>query len=53
MLTPNQLQTELHIPDGAERDNLAAFVARAVRLEGSSVVRLRERGDGVLEAFLP
>lgn len=43
--------TELRIPAAAERENLAAFVARVVRLEAAAFVRLRERGDGVLEAW--
>lgn len=36
---------ELLIPDAVERDDLGAFVARAVRLEQSAVVRLRQRPD--------
>lgn len=43
--------TELRVPDTAERENLAAFVARVVRLDAQALVRLRERGDGVLEAW--
>ncbi|WP_216216116.1 hypothetical protein [Amycolatopsis aidingensis] len=45
---------ELHIPDAGDRDTLAAFVARAVRLDGQTMVRLRERerGGGVLEAWV-
>jgi hypothetical protein len=35
----------------AERENLAAFVARAVRLDAQALVRLRSRGDGVVEAW--
>lgn len=34
---------ELVIPDAAERDDLGAFVARAVRLDQSAAVRLRQR----------
>lgn len=37
---------ELFVPDAAERDDLGAFVARAVRLEQSAAVRLRQRPDG-------
>lgn len=37
--------SELHIPDPGERDDLGAFVARAVRLDQATVVRLRFRGD--------
>lgn len=46
--------TELLLADAAERENLAAFVARAVRLDGMAAVRLRARGEagpGVLEAW--
>lgn len=42
---------ELRIPDPTERDDLAAFVARAVRLDGSAMVRLRSAG-GRLDAWL-
>jgi len=38
---------ELRIPDAAERDDLGAFVARAIRLDPSCVVRLRARDDRV------
>jgi len=31
----------LHIPEAAQRDDLAAFTARVVQLDGTSVVRLR------------
>ncbi|MEU4767040.1 hypothetical protein AB0H12_27675 [Actinosynnema sp. NPDC023794] len=34
---------ELVLADPAERDDLGAFVARAVRLDGQAVVRLRNR----------
>ncbi|MEU4802766.1 hypothetical protein [Actinosynnema sp. NPDC023587] len=37
---------ELVLADPAERDDLGAFVARAVRLDAQSVVRLRNRPDG-------
>jgi hypothetical protein len=44
---------ELYIPDPADRDTLGAFVARAVRLDGQTFVRLRERpGAGVVEAWV-
>ncbi|GAA5109793.1 hypothetical protein [Haloechinothrix salitolerans] len=45
--------TELRVADAAERENLAAFVARAVRLDGQAVVRLRQREtvSGVLDAW--
>ena len=35
---------ELRIPDRVERDDLGAFVARAVRLDSGAVLRLRNRG---------
>ncbi|WP_007024967.1 hypothetical protein [Saccharomonospora iraqiensis] len=44
--------TELRIADPADRDSLAAFVARAVRLDGQAVVRLRMRTADVLEAWV-
>lgn len=45
--------TELRVADAGERENLAAFVARAVRLDGQAVVRLRQRDatPGVLDAW--
>lgn len=42
---------ELRIPDPTERDDLGAFVARAVRLDGGAMVRLRGGGDR-LDAWL-
>lgn len=42
---------ELRIPEPAERDDLGAFVARAVRLDNAAVVRLRTR-DGRLDAWV-
>ena len=42
---------ELRIPDAGDRDTLGAFVARAVRLDGQTSVRLRQREDGVVEAW--
>ncbi|MGQ0775502.1 MAG: hypothetical protein ACT4NY_13945 [Pseudonocardiales bacterium] len=38
---------ELCIPDPTERDDLGAFVARAVRLDGGAIVRLRARASRV------
>jgi hypothetical protein len=38
----------LVLADPAERDDLGAFVARAVRLEAQAVVRLRNRAEGGL-----
>jgi hypothetical protein len=43
--------TELRIPDRAERDDLGAFVARAVRLDRDVIVRLRD-GDGQVHAWV-
>ncbi len=44
---------ELVLADPAERDDLGAFVARAVRLDAQSVVRLRNRStDGLLDAWV-
>jgi hypothetical protein len=42
---------ELCIPDPAERDDLGAFVARAVRLDPDAIVRLRD-GDGQVHAWV-
>lgn len=44
--------TELRVAEDADRDTLGAFVARAVRLDGQSVVRLRNRDPRVLEAWV-
>ncbi|ASR35016.1 hypothetical protein BAY61_08510 [Prauserella marina] len=44
--------TELRIPEAADRETLAAFIARAVRLDQTAVVRLRTRSAGVLEAWV-
>ncbi|MGH3916476.1 MAG: hypothetical protein ACRDTC_24155 [Pseudonocardiaceae bacterium] len=38
---------ELCIPDSTERDDLGAFVARAVRLDSEAIVRLRARAGRV------
>jgi hypothetical protein len=43
---------ELRIPDAADLETLSAFVARAVRLDGQALVRLRDRGSGVVEAWV-
>lgn len=42
---------QLCIPDAADRETLGAFVARAVRLDGQAPIRLRDRGNGVVEAW--
>ena len=43
---------ELVLADAAERDDLGAFAARAVRLDGQSVVRLRNRNEELLDAWV-
>jgi len=40
--------TELRIADAAEREDLANFVGRAVRLSSSAIVRLRAYEDGTV-----
>ncbi|ASU77889.1 hypothetical protein CDG81_05685 [Actinopolyspora erythraea] len=43
---------ELRMPDSVERDDLSAFVARAVRLDGQAVLRLRNRsGTGRVDVW--
>lgn len=42
---------QLHVADSAERDDLGAFVARAVRLDGEALVRLRS-GDDRVDAWV-
>ncbi|MPZ84414.1 MAG: hypothetical protein GEV28_30095 [Actinophytocola sp.] len=43
---------ELEFTERSERDDLGAFVARAVRLEGSAVVRLRGRENGRIDSWV-
>ena len=43
---------ELEFSDRSERDDLGAFVARAVRLDGTSVVRLRGREGGRIDSWV-
>lgn len=43
---------ELLVPDPTERDDLGAFVARAVRLDASAAVRLRTRRDGLVDVWV-
>jgi hypothetical protein len=43
---------ELTFADQSERDDLGAFVARAVRLEGQAVVRLRSRDGDRVDAWV-
>ncbi|KUI27183.1 hypothetical protein AU196_01200 [Mycobacterium sp. IS-1742] len=42
----------LWLVDPGERDDLATFAERAVRLDGAAVVRLRERADGGVVAYV-
>lgn len=44
-------QRALSVPDPHDRDDLAQFVGRAVRLDPDGVVRLRERSDGQVGAW--
>jgi hypothetical protein len=50
--TRPQILTELRVADVADRETLGAFVARAVRLDGQCLVRLRNRGAGMVEAWV-
>lgn len=43
--------TELRVVDAADRESLSAFVARAVRLDAQTMVRLRQRTETVVEAW--
>lgn len=43
---------ELTFADQSERDDLGAFVARAVRLDGQTVVRLRNRDGGRIDSWV-
>ncbi|SDD51820.1 hypothetical protein [Actinokineospora iranica] len=43
---------ELVFDDPSERDDLGAFVARAVRLDQQAVVRLRGREGGLIDAWV-
>ncbi|MFE7745598.1 hypothetical protein [Nocardia sp. NPDC057455] len=45
-------QRVLHVPDPAERENLATFLTRAVRLDPAAVVRLRRRGEKYVAAWV-
>ncbi|MBP2474239.1 hypothetical protein JOF53_003111 [Crossiella equi] len=42
---------ELHVPDPVERDDLGAFVARAVRLDQQTALRLKTREGGLVDAW--
>jgi len=45
-------QRVLHVSDPAERENLATFLSRAIRLDVATVVRLRRRGDTSVSAWV-
>ncbi|MFG3619142.1 hypothetical protein [Nocardia sp. NPDC047654] len=45
-------QRVLRVPDPAERENLATFLTRAVRLDPAAVVRLRRRGEKYVAAWV-
>ncbi|MFJ2667134.1 hypothetical protein ACIO14_22595 [Nocardia fluminea] len=45
-------QRVLHTPDPAERENLATFLSRAIRLDPAAVVRLRRRGSSLVSAWV-
>ncbi|MFE7720901.1 hypothetical protein ACFU44_17865 [Nocardia rhizosphaerihabitans] len=45
-------QRVLHAPDPAERENLATFLTRAIRLDPAAVVRLRRRGSSLVSAWV-
>ncbi|GAD87110.1 hypothetical protein FEK33_25565 [Nocardia asteroides NBRC 15531] len=42
----------LYTPDPAERENLATFLTRAIRLDDAAVVRLRRRGSSLVSAWV-
>lgn len=44
-------QRVLHVADPAERENLATFAGRAVRLDPAAVIRLRRRGPEQVAAW--
>ncbi|TCJ93744.1 hypothetical protein [Nocardia alba] len=45
-------QRVLYTPDPAERENLATFLTRALRLDPAAVVRLRRRGSSLVSAWV-
>jgi hypothetical protein len=49
---PEAHVAELVFADPSERDDLGAFVARAVRLDQQGIVRLRARGEDRVEAWV-
>ncbi|WP_232331834.1 hypothetical protein [Nocardia puris] len=45
-------QRVLHVADPAERENLATFLSRAVRLDPAAVIRLRRRGERFVSGWV-
>ncbi|WP_227999185.1 hypothetical protein [Nocardia australiensis] len=45
-------QRVLEVSDPAERENLATFLTRALRLDPAAVVRMRRRGDRLVSAWV-
>jgi hypothetical protein len=43
---------QLVIPEAVQRNDLAAFVERALRLDDAAVIRLRRRTDGLVAAWV-
>lgn len=43
---------QLVIPEAVQRNDLAAFVERALRLDDAAVIRLRRRADGLVAAWV-
>lgn len=46
------MSRHLKIPDAAQRNDLAAFVDRVLRLDDAAVIRLRRRSDGLVAAWV-
>ena len=46
------MSRRLKIADAVQRNDLAAFVERALRLDDAAVVRLRRRSDGLVAAWV-
>lgn len=52
MNSPTHAERGLWLDGAAHREDLATFVERAIRLDDACVVRLRERGDGGVVAWV-
>jgi hypothetical protein len=50
---PGQQERGLWLDDAAHREDLVTFVDRALRLDESAVIRLRERAGGHVVAWVP